>query len=317
MILIIGGSGFLGRHFRDLMSSKGEKSFTVTRNVARAEAYSVGGEQFVGAEDFDGKLAENIISEASAIVYLATSSTPATFADSPWLEIPQVVAPISDFMLKYASVNPTAKRIFVSSGGTIYGNPSAGTVDEDQPVAPISAYGLGKQMVEEAVQFAGRAYGLNYNILRVSNPIGRHHQNASQGVVSAAIRCLLAGTEFNMFGDGSSVRDYIDADDVAEAIWGACRDKQFNDRIWNIGSGIGHSLQEILELVHVVTERKLKVRRVPSRKIDVKRIVLNCERVAADIGWFPKRDIAHTIADMWKAQSRHTSRQESSKEVAV
>jgi UDP-glucose 4-epimerase len=317
MILIIGGSGFLGRHFRDLLSSKGEKNVIVTRNVARAREYSAPGEQFVGAEDFDGKLAENIVSDASAIVYLATSSTPSTFADRSWLEIPQVVAPISEFMLKFASVNPNAKRIFVSSGGTIYGNPCAGAVDEDQPIAPISAYGLGKQMVEQAVQFAGRAYGLNYNILRVSNPIGRHHQNASQGVVPAAIRSLLAGTEFTLFGDGSSVRDYIDADDVAEAIWGACRDKQFNDRIWNIGSGVGRSLQEILALVDAVAERKLKVRRIPSRKIDVKRIVLNCERVAADIGWFPKRDIARTIADMWKAQSRHASRQESLKAVAV
>ena len=304
MILTIGGSGFLGRHFRDLLSSMGEKRVIVTRNTARAREYCAHGEEFVGAEDFDGKLAEDIISDARAIVYLASSSTPATFADKPWLEIPQVVAPISEFMLKFASVNPSAKRIFISSGGTIYGNPCASTVDEGQPAAPISAYGLGKQMIEQAVQFVGRSYGVKYNILRVSNPIGRHHQNASQGVVPAAIRSLLTGTEFKMFGDGSSVRDYIDADDVAEAIWGACCDSRYNDRIWNVGSGAGHSLKEILNLLEAVAGRKLKIRQIPSRKIDVKGIVLNCGRVAADIGWFPKRDIAHTIAEMWEIQSK-------------
>lgn len=262
------------------------------------------GERFVSSEEFGGRYAEDIVSDASVIVYLATGSTPATFADRPWLEIPQVVAPVSEFMLRFASVNPTAKRIFVSSGGTIYGNPQVHPVDEDQPSMPISAYGMGKHMIEESVQFAGRTYGLNYNILRVSNPIGRHHQSAAQGVVSAAIRSLVTGTEFNMYGDGTSVRDYVDADDVAEAIWAACRDTCFNDRIWNVGSGVGHSLTDILELVEEVTGRKLRVKHIPSRKIDVQKVILNCSRVAADIGWVARRDIARTIEDIWMGHIR-------------
>ncbi len=123
MILIIGGSGFLGRHLRDLLRSKGEESVVVTRNIARAKQDSARGEQFVSAEDFDGKIAEDIVSDAGAIVYLATGSNPGTYADRSWVEIPRVVAPISEFMLKFASINPGAKRIFISSGGTIYGNP--------------------------------------------------------------------------------------------------------------------------------------------------------------------------------------------------
>ena len=130
---------------------------------------------------------------------------------------------------------------------------------------------------------------------------GAHPTTAvTQGVVSVAMRSLMAGTEFTMFGDGTSVRDYIDADDVAEAIWGACGDKRFEDRIWNIGSGVGHSLREILEFVEAAAGRKLTIRQLPSRNIDVKRIVLNCGRVAADIGWFPRRNIVHTIANMWR-----------------
>jgi UDP-glucose 4-epimerase len=121
--------------------------------------------------------------------------------------------------------------------------------------------------------------------------------------VPAAIRSLHAGTAFDMFGDGSTVRDYVDADDVADAIWLACRDTHFNDRIWNVGSGVGRSLSEILELVEGAAGRKLLIRRTPGRKIDVKRIVLNCERIAADIGWVPKRDITRTIDDVWKCQS--------------
>jgi len=304
MIIIVGGTGFLGRHFRDLLSAKGEKSVTVTRNLAEAQQYAAPGEQFVAAEEFRGKLAENMISTTSAVVYLAASSTPSAFAETPWLEISQTVAPISEFMLRFAAINPNAKLIYISSGGAIYGNSEAGAAREDQQLVPISAYGLGKQMVEQALQFGGRAYGLKYNILRVSNPIGRHHRNGRQGVVPAAIRSLLAGTEFTMFGDGSVVRDYIDADDVAEAMWEAYRDTQFDCRIWNVGSGVGYSLLQILELVQTISDRKLRIQRLPVRKVDVKRIVLNCERISADLGWFPKRDIAQTIADMWTYQSQ-------------
>ena len=273
MILVVGGSGFLGRHFRDLLRKIGEKSVIVTRDIPRAKEYSYPSEEFVTAEEFDGALAEAILYNADAIVYLATSSIPATFADRPWLEIAEVVAPISDFFLKFASVNTNAKRIFVSSGGTIYGDTRADSVDEGQRAAPISSYGLGKQMVEQTIQFAGRASGMKYNILRVSNPIGRHHHNSTQGVVPAAIRSLLDGHEFKMFGDGSSVRDYVDADDVADAIWDACCDKQFNDRIWNVGSSVGYSLKEVLALVEAAAGCPLQIRQIPESQVRCKK---NC-----------------------------------------
>jgi UDP-glucose 4-epimerase len=303
MILVIGGSGFLGHHFRGLLRAMGEDAVIVTRDVARASEDAAPGERFISAAGYEGKLGEALVAEARAIVCLRSISSPATFADKPWLELSRVVAPVAESLIKFASINPSAKRIFLSTGGAIYGNPGPDGVDESQPLAPISSYGLGKQMVEQAVQFAGRFYGMSYNILRVSNPIGRHHHNESQGVVPAAIRSLHAGTAFDMFGDGSTVRDYVDADDVADAIWLACRDTHFNDRIWNVGSGVGRSLSEILELVEGAAGRKLLIRRTPGRKIDVKRIVLNCERIAADIGWVPKRDITRTIDDVWKCQS--------------
>lgn len=166
MILVISGSDFLGRHFRDLLSSNGEKSVIVTQNVACAKTYSVADERFVSAEDFDGTLAETIVSDASGTVCLVTNSGPATFADRPWLEISQVVAPISDFMLKFALATRNPKRIFASSGGTIYGHPCVGAVDECRPVAPTFAYALGEQMIEQAAQLAGRAYGVNDNVDR-------------------------------------------------------------------------------------------------------------------------------------------------------
>ena len=299
MLIIVGGNGFIGRHLRNLLLAKGEDSVIISREPARARQWSAPGEMFVSASDFNGELGCELIGKARALIYLATTSTPATFADNPWKEVTQNVEPAAELFLKFATKNPKTKRILISSGGTIYGNSPKNLIDEDQEAAPISAYGLGKLMIEQALEFAGRTYGVNYNILRISNAIGRHHQSTAQGVVPAAIRCLQAGNPFNLIGDGSIVRDFVDADDVAEAIWSACNDQHFNDKIWNVGSSKGISVLEILSLVEKISGKKLNISHSPRRNLDVTRIVLNCERIASDIGWRARRDISKTIEDLW------------------
>ena len=301
MFIIVGGNGFIGRHFRDLLRAKGEKSVIISREPTRAVQWSTPGETFVSASEFIGEIGSELIEQAEALIYLATSSTPATFANSPWKEVPQNVEPAAEFFLKFATKNSKAKRILLSSGGTIYGNSPKNLIDEDQEPAPISAYGLGKLMIEQALQFAGRSHGVNYNILRISNALGRHHQSKAQGVVAAAIRCLHEGSPFNLIGDGSIVRDFVDADDVAEAIWSACNDQHFNARIWNVGSGEGVSVLEILSLVESISGKKLNVLHSPKRNLDVARIVLDCKRIASDMGWKAQRDINKTIEELWTA----------------
>lgn len=302
MFIIIGGNGFIGRHLRDLLLAKGEKSVIISREPTRARQWSASGEMFVSARDFNGDLGPELIAKAKALIYLASTSAPATFADCPWKEVTQNVEPAAKLFLKFATHNPKAKRILISSGGTIYGNSSKEIIDEDEKAEPISAYGLGKLMIEQALQFARRNYGVNFNILRISNAVGRHHQSKAQGVVPAAIRCLRAGSPFNLIGDGSIVRDFVDADDVAEAIWSACSDQHFNDKIWNVGSGSGTSVLEILSLLEKVSGRKFNILHSPKRSLDVRRIVLDCERIASDIGWKARRDISKTIEELWSFQ---------------
>ena len=300
MLIIVGGSGFIGRHFRTLLAAKGEGSIIVSRDPELARLWSFPGEVFVDAGEFMGARGSELIARARALVYLATVSAPATFADAPWKEIHQNVEPAAEFFLKSATINPGAKRVLISSGGTIYGNTlQAGLVDEDQEAAPISAYGLGKLMIEKALQFAGRSYGVSYNILRLSNVIGGHHQSKSQGVISAAIRCLHEGEPFKLIGDGSIVRDFIDADDAADAIWHASNDLKFNDRIWNVGSGVGTSVLQALAIVESVSGQKLQVIRSPQRSLDVTRIVLDCRRIADDLGWKATHGISETIEKLW------------------
>jgi len=298
MFIVIGGRGFLGRHFRDLLRLRGERALVVSRSVDPAASVP-DNEIHVDAATFLGPAGAEWMEQATALIHLATTSVPATFMADPWNEIPNNVAPAAEVLLRFASVNPSAKRVLISSGGTVYGNIDCERVDETRPTAPISAYGLGKVMIEEALRFAGRTHGTAHAILRVANPVGIHPRNPEQGIVPVAMASLRNGTPFRLFGDGSAVRDYVDADDIAEAILAAALDHRFPAATWNVGSGVGMSTHDVLAVIEEVSGRRLDILRLPGRPVDVRRIVLDCRRIAADIGWRPRHDLGATIAKLW------------------
>lgn len=299
MFIVVGGRGFLGRHLRDLLARRHIPVAVVSRRAGADDHRPPGGDEIhLDVATFLGPEGARLIDRADALVHLATTSVPATHGAEPWREIGENVAPASELLLRFADRNPAAKRVLISSGGTIYGSVGDDAVDETRTPAPISPYGLGKLMIEETLRFAGRTRGCAWAILRVANPIGRHHTNPEQGVVSVAVDALRAGRPFRLFGDGSAVRDYVDADDVAEAILAAGLDRAHPAATWNVGSGVGLSTLDVLATIERVAGRALHVERFPGRPVDVARIVLDCRRIAADLGWRARHDFDATVAKL-------------------
>jgi UDP-glucose 4-epimerase len=306
MILLIGGNGFIGRHLAALLHDRGLTAAVVTRRAARAqETYGGGVAPVVDAEAFAGVAGDRLLADAEAVVYLASASVPSTFAEEPWREIPANVEPAARFFARCATANPSAKLVLLSSGGTVYGQTGGTPLPEDAPTQPISGYGLGKLMIEQALAFVGRTRGLAYSVLRVSNAVGRWQNNDAQGIISISLRAARDRTPVDVYGGGSQIRDYIDADDVADAVLAACLDRRHVDRIWNVGSGIGRSVAAMIGLVEEVTGRPVRVRHLPHRPIDVAAIVLDCSRIRRDLNWVAGRPIEVTIADVWQSMGRH------------
>jgi UDP-glucose 4-epimerase len=290
----------------------------VTQRVARAEeAHRGGTTPVIDAEAFAGVAGDHLLADAEAVVYLASDSVPSTFAAEPWREIPVNVEPAARFFARCAAINPSVKLVLISSGGTVYGRTGGTPVPEDGPTWPISGYGLGKLMIEQALAFVGRTRGLAYNVLRVSNAVGRWQNNNAQGIVSIALRAVRDRTPIDLYGCGSQVRDYVDADDVADAVLSACLDRRHVDRIWNVGSGIGRSVAEMIRLVEGVTGRPVPIRHFPARPIDVAAIVLDCSRIRRDLDWVAGRPIEATIADVWHSMGRHAQVQPARARVSV
>ena len=253
------------------------------------------------ATEFALDLGAELIARACAVVYFTWRSVVATFADEPWREVTENVAPAFAFFLRVAAISPKVKTVFTSSGGTVYGPCGEDPKSETSPTRPISPYGIGKLMAEEALRFVGRTQGSPFAILRISNAVGRWQTSDKQGVVGAALRAARDGVPLQLFGDGAEVRDFVDADDVAEAIYAACIDTAHRDATWNVGSEVGISVRELIDTASRIIGRPILVEQAPRRNLDVPHVVLDCQKIRQDLEWMAKIPIEHSISNLWKA----------------
>lgn len=300
MILVIGGTGFVGKNLVMCLHGKGVPLRVVSRapDTAFLDAHAPGTtalklEQFLS----DPKSA---LFGVEAVVYLASTSTPGSNLDAPWQEAHDTVGAAMRVMSAVAHYSQ-ANFIYLSSGGAIYGETELDVIPESNDLRPISPYGLGKKMTEAAVDFMARSEGLNTTILRPSNPIGRWQMNLSQGVVAALMRAARQGTVFTMIGQGMAVRDYFDVRDLSLAIKAVIDHPEVSHgKIWNIGSGRATSVQEMVDLVQEVSGLDIAVHRLPPRPSDVTRMVLDTRAIREVLGWTPKHELRSSLEHIWE-----------------
>ncbi len=300
MIILVGGGGFLGSHLRRRLAAGMAPEVVVVTDSDPALPLGPN-ETRVSRESFAGDEGLALICRAEAIVYLATASTVATFLHSPWDELSHNVDPLMRLLHRISESGSACRFVFVSSGGTVYGKTnSSAPIPETWPLQPISPYGMGKVMQEQALAFYGRTAKLDYAVLRLANPVGLFGRSHSQGLITAVLRAVAADTALTLFGDGSHVRDIFDADDAAEAILRATLNREHSGAIWNVGSGKGYSNLEVIRMVERVTGRQVKLDMQPAREADVPFIVLDTTRVGSDLGWAATRDLQDTIDEIWR-----------------
>src|SRR5262249_33595625 len=145
------------------------------------------------------------------------------------------------------------RLIFASSGGTVYGKPRKIPIPEDHPLNPIAAYGVSKAAVEKYIGFYRASYGLDCRIVRMSNPFGDGQDPRGNlgGVTTFLVRAF-KGEKLVVWGDGEIVRDYIHVSDATSgliAVATASLDEFTETPIFNIGSGKGYSLNQIIKVI--------------------------------------------------------------------
>jgi len=288
--LVLGGRGFIGSHLIAALLSHGYR----VRCFDRPHVVALGRDLLdaPGFELIEGDLAnEAEIAEAiegcDVCYHLVSTTLPKSSNADPVYDIESnVVATVK--LLNHAVKSGVRKVVFASSGGTVYGNPVSIPIQESHPTNPVCSYGISKLAIEKYLGLFKQLHGLDYTVLRIANPFGeRQRTHSSQGAVAVFLNKVLLGEAIEIWGDGSIVRDYIDISDVVDALLLAM-EQTSDQHVFNIGSGRGHSINELIRAIEKATGRTADCRYLPSRAFDTPSNVL-CNTLANQcLGWSPK-----------------------------
>jgi UDP-glucose 4-epimerase len=285
--LVLGGAGFIGSHLVDGLLANGHRVRIFDRPgvpVERFEGNSMV-ELVQGDLSNSGEISD-ALQGCDICFHLVSTTLPKSSNADPLFDLEtNLVSTVR--MLRLAEENGIRKVVFLSSGGTVYGRPQYLPIDEAHPTDPLCSYGITKLGVEKYLELFRILHGLEYTVLRLSNPFGeRQRLNASQGAVAVFLGKVRNGEAVEIWGDGSVVRDYIHVSDVISAML-ACIDYSGDHRVLNIGSGMGLSLNEVLEGIERVTGRIARKVYAPGRAFDVPTSVLDIGLAKRELQWQP------------------------------
>ena len=253
--------------------ARGHRVTLLTSNRAVESAASGGPVRVIVGSIADAAACVPAFDDVHAVVYCAGASVPASVA-GPGQSIAQMVAPV-EAMAAAAAVAGVPRFLFLSSGGTVYGEPDVVPVPENHPLRPVHTYAKAKVQAEAALAALRVEGGIETVSLRCANPYGEGQLPwRGQGVVATLFAAARSGKVMPFFGDGRSVRDYIHVADVADAIADLLHCEVLPFAV-NVGTGVGTELLELVGLVEALCGREIRLDRRPAPATDVGRIVLD------------------------------------------
>jgi UDP-glucose 4-epimerase len=294
--LLLGGAGFMGGHVVDALLEEDcrVRVFDRTRRPSGLHANV----EFCEGEFTNCSELAAALEGCRTVFHLLATTDPKTSNEDPVHDLESnLTATVR--LLELIRNSSVQKIVFASSGGTVYGVPATVPIPEHHETKPICSYGIHKLAIEHYLALYHRLYGLDYCVLRISNAFGeRQRPKASQGAVAVFLDKALRGEEIDVWGDGSVVRDYVYIRDVADALCRAAR-HEGSPRQFNIGSGRGLSVNEVILSIESLVGRPVSRRYLPSRPFDVPVNVLDISLAAAHLDWRPEhtfeRGLKHTL----------------------
>ncbi len=293
--LVLGGGGFLGTHLVESLAAAGHAVLSFDRSAAAVHSplTSLHANPPGTIETFSGDfLSKDDLTralEGVEVCYHLVSTTIASTSNAdPMFDVgTNVMGTLR--MLDFAVAAGIKRIVFASSGGTVYGIPRSVPITEDHPTQPISSYGITKLTIEKYLHLYHVLHGLDYVALRLANPYGeRQRLVAQQGAVAVFLGRVMRGEEIEIWGDGEAVRDFVYVGDVVDALVAAAEPLRTEERVLNIGSGCGYSLNQILDAIETVTGRPARRRYAPGRVFDVPVNVLDIAAAGRSLGWAPR-----------------------------
>ena len=286
--LILGGGGFLGSHLCQSLLAQGYSVRIFDRpNLARFRILQhQEAVEWIEGDFINREHVAKAVNGCDIIFHLISTTLPRSSNENPTYDVEtNVIGTLH--LLEAAQKTKTKKIIFASSGGTVYGIPQEVPIKESHPTDPICSYGIGKLAVENYLNLFHLLSGMEYCVLRLANPFGeRQRIIAAQGAVAVFLDKALRHETIEIWGDGSVIRDYFHVSDAVSALTKALTYKG-NSRVFNIGSGVGQSLNEILDAIENLLATPVRRCYLTARTFDVPVSILDISKAAELLNWRP------------------------------
>jgi UDP-glucose-4-epimerase GalE len=319
-ILVTGGAGYIGSHAVRLFLSRGHDVW-VYDNLSEGHRAAVPRERLIVADLAEVQRLDHVLLEhrIEAVVHFAAFAYVGVSVHDPGKYYQNNL--VNTLNLMECLRRHRIWRFVFSSSCATYGVPEKVPITEDEKQLPINPYGKGKLTVEWALADYARAYGWSYAALRYFNAsgaspdatIGEDHDPEThlipivlQAVLGQRPHVEVFGTDYPT-ADGTCIRDYIHVDDLAEAhLLALARLEPGKERRYNVGTGRGHSVREVIQVAEEVTGKKVPVREGPRRPGDPPMLVAAADNIERELGWRPRYPDLHAIIETaWRWHKSH------------
>lgn len=297
--LVIGGNGFIGSHVVDSLEERGHTVTVFDRHRAGPSRLAGRSVDVVHGDFLNAADVRRALQGQEIVLHMLSMTDPATAEGDPTIDIRTNIT--SSVQLFSACVDAGISRVyFASSGGAIYGDQDRQVFHETDVTLPVSPYAIGKQTIESYLRYFRRTHGLESTIFRISNPYGpRQNPLKRQGVIPIFLRRVADGAPLTVFGDGSMIRDYLYVADLAEMIAEVVTVGPQDD-LYNVGSGIGTSISEVVATIREVVGREVPVEHLPRPATFVDHVVLGVERFQAEFSTRATTGLTDGVRRTWE-----------------
>ena len=317
-ILVTGGAGYIGSATAEALLTAGH-SVTVYDSLVTGHRGAVPtGAKFVEADLSDSHALVGTLTEVKfdAVMHFAAYIEAGDSMKDPGRFYHNNTA--NSFVLIETAVRAGVRRFVLSSTAAVYRS-SDELLTEESPLGPTNVYGHTKLMIEQTLDWYRQIHGLHFAALRYFNACGalpnrgEAHQPESH-LIPLVLRVPLGerdeaqiyGTDYST-PDGTCIRDYIHVSDLVSAHLLALDGLKGRDKlIYNLGSGKGYSVREVIETARQVTGHLIPVKELSRRPGDSARLVASSEKIKRELGWKPEHDDLHEIIQSaWEWHKAH------------